>query len=216
MARNAAGLEPRDWARKPRTATTSWRCMREGELLAVASPDEILSRTGRPRHDRGVRPSPDQPGRGVGEPGPAHGARSPSPSECLLQLRRDLRSIGMVIAVPCVLMLIAQGRSLEHQAGIFERVGPPNAASSPLSSCSSSYLDHDAAGAHHWHARAGRRRCRSAKLDLLARVRHRLRLGGRRPGRGDRRLRLPRARVGYCGLCVLGRARSLIANALLV
>ena len=49
----------------------------------------------------------------------------------LLQLRRDPRSIGMVIAVPCVLMLIVEG-AFEHQAGTFERVGPPMLGLFPL------------------------------------------------------------------------------------
>ncbi len=49
----------------------------------------------------------------------------------LLQLRRDPRSIGMVIAVPCVLMLIVKG-AFEHQAGTFERVGPPMLGLFPL------------------------------------------------------------------------------------
>ena len=49
----------------------------------------------------------------------------------LLQLRRDPRSIGMVIAVPCALMLIVKG-AFEHQAGTFERVGPPMLGLFPL------------------------------------------------------------------------------------
>jgi ABC-2 type transport system permease protein len=49
----------------------------------------------------------------------------------LLQLWRDPRSIGMVIAVPCVLMLIVKG-AFEHQAGTFERVGPPMLGLFPL------------------------------------------------------------------------------------
>jgi ABC-2 type transport system permease protein len=49
----------------------------------------------------------------------------------LEQLRRDPRTIAMVIAVPCVLMLIVKG-AFEHQPGTFERVGPPMLGLFPL------------------------------------------------------------------------------------
>jgi ABC-2 type transport system permease protein len=49
----------------------------------------------------------------------------------LEQLRRDPRTIGLVLAVPCVLMLIVKG-AFEHQAGTFERVGPPMLGLFPL------------------------------------------------------------------------------------
>jgi ABC-2 type transport system permease protein len=49
----------------------------------------------------------------------------------LEQLRRDPRTIGLVLAVPCLLMLIVKG-AFEHQAGTFERVGPPMLGLFPL------------------------------------------------------------------------------------
>ena len=104
--------------------------MREGELLAVASPGEILARTGAADMTEAFL-------RLIGR-GEGRGERSLSPRitlavavRVLEQLRRDPRTIGLVLAVPCVLMLIVKG-AFEHQAGTFERVGPPMLGLFPL------------------------------------------------------------------------------------
>jgi ABC-2 type transport system permease protein len=49
----------------------------------------------------------------------------------LSQLRRDPRTIALVLAVPCVLMTLVKFM-FEHQVGTFERVGPPMLGLFPL------------------------------------------------------------------------------------
>src|SRR5262249_60633696 len=80
-------------------------------------------------HDGGL-PSPDQRSPGWG--------RRVTPritfavaTRVLEQLRRDPRTIAMVIAVPCVLMLIVKG-AFENQPGTFERIAPPMLGLFPL------------------------------------------------------------------------------------
>jgi len=49
----------------------------------------------------------------------------------LAQLRRDPRTIAMVVVVPCVLILLMKGL-YEHQPGTFDRIGPPMLGLFPL------------------------------------------------------------------------------------
>jgi ABC-2 type transport system permease protein len=49
----------------------------------------------------------------------------------LEQLRRDPRTIALVLVVPCVLITLVK-YMFEHQAGTFERVGPPMLGLFPL------------------------------------------------------------------------------------
>ena len=52
-------------------------------------------------------------------------------SRVLAQLRRDPRTIGLVLVVPCVLMALIKGM-FENQPGTFERIGPPMLGLFPL------------------------------------------------------------------------------------
>jgi ABC-2 type transport system permease protein len=49
----------------------------------------------------------------------------------LSQLRRDPRTIALIVIVPCVLMALMKGL-FEHQPGTFERIGPPMLGLFPL------------------------------------------------------------------------------------
>jgi ABC-2 type transport system permease protein len=52
-------------------------------------------------------------------------------SRVLRQLRRDPRTIALVLVVPCVLMALIKGM-FENQPGTFERIGPPMLGMFPL------------------------------------------------------------------------------------
>ena len=100
--------------------------MREGELLAVAPPEEILRRTGSPDLTEAFLALV----KGEGEEersGDARGGGSGAYSSC----GRDPRTIALVVVVPCVLMTLIKFM-FEEQVGTFERIGPPMLGMFPL------------------------------------------------------------------------------------
>ena len=101
--------------------------MREGELLADETPAELL---GPHRHD----------GRGGGVPGPGRGARGMSAritfavaARVLTQLRRDHRTLAMLLVLPCLVLDAAVVDVPGPAPGVgFDSLGPPLLALIPF------------------------------------------------------------------------------------
>ncbi len=102
--------------------------LREGRIAFAGAPTELLS-ADRDRGPRGRLPAPDPlPGGGAHVTATATLATA---ARVVLQLRRDPRTIALVIAVPVALVALMKG-VLEGSAGSFDRVGAPLVGIFPL------------------------------------------------------------------------------------
>ena len=72
-------------------------------------------------------------------------------SRVLGQLRRDPRTIALLLVVPCVLMILVD-QILADQPQTFQQVGIPLLGLFPLVSMFLVTVDHDAARTHHGDA----------------------------------------------------------------
>ena len=92
--------------------------MREGRIIADDTPDGLLAarpapRTSRPRSSRwceGLRHDPR--------------ITSPSPRRVLTQLRRDHRTLAMLLVLPCVLMALLWWMFQDDAGHGFDSLGP--------------------------------------------------------------------------------------------